>query len=94
MPIKKLKIFNGATPEVGKTATGFVLAAIESPFTKNSFVQTAPIDSISMSDGIATTIIAGEATYELERVDRRVWMQLMTRLDEFRQPVKNVYQPD
>lgn len=89
-----LKIFHGATPEVGQPAAGFVLESLDAQFTDESFVQTAPVDSIVAADGLATQITAGDVTYDLERVDRRVWMQLMTRLDAFRQPIENVYQPD
>ena len=91
---KKLKIFYGAAPEVGQPAAGFVLDTLDAPFTDDSFVQTAPVDSIVAVDGRATQITAGDVTYDLERVDRRVWMQLMARLEEFRQPVANVYQPN
>lgn len=93
MPTKQLKIFKGATPEVGQPAAGFVLEFLDSTFTESSFVQTDPVESIVEADGVATSIIAGGITYELERVDRRVWMHLMSRLDEFRQPIENVYQP-
>lgn len=89
----KLKIFHGATPEVGLPAAGFVLDTLDAPFTDDSFVQTAPVDSIVAADGLATQITAGGTTYDLERVDRRVWMQLMARLEDFRNPIPNAYQP-
>lgn len=90
----KLKIFHGATPEVGQPAAGFVLEWLDDPFAADTFVHTDPIDSVVAADGVATSITVGETNYELERVSRNDWMILMNRLDQFRQVVPNVYQPD
>ncbi|WP_223513933.1 hypothetical protein [Pseudomonas sp. GL-R-26] len=89
----KLKIFHGAMPEVGQPAAGFVLDSLEAPFTDTTFVQTEPVESIVAADGLATSITAGGVTYDLERVNRSTWMALMARLEDFRNPVANVYQP-
>ncbi|MCM8743608.1 hypothetical protein [Pseudomonas koreensis] len=89
----KLKIFYGAAPEVGQPAAGFVIESADAPFTEDSFVQTAPVDSMVTAEGLATQITAGDVVYDLERVNRTSWMQLMARLEEFRNPIPNAYQP-
>lgn len=81
----KLKIFNGATPAVGETISGFVIDPNKSPFSDGCFITTAPIDALTTDDaGEVVEIAADKNTYELERVEKPVWMVLMAGLERYR----------
>lgn len=89
--IKKLKIFNGAKPEVGSSVSGFCYENIEDQFTDSTFVVTSNITAIIKSklDGgkeeVERITTEGGGSYDLERVDKNTWVRLMIKLDEFRQ---------
>ncbi|MBI3908494.1 MAG: hypothetical protein HY309_24395 [Pseudomonas fluorescens] len=89
---KTLKIFHGASLFVGETIAGFVIDSIDSPFTDSTFVNTETIDSIVGYAGGVTTITAGGQSFEIERVKRPEWMNLMSKLEAYRQSVQEVDQ--
>lgn len=88
----KLKIFKDAQPAIGQQANGFVLDSLDAPFTADTFVTTATVVAVSERDG-ATILHTGQTDYELERVTKLVWMQLMAKLEAFRAPMPNNYEP-